>query len=132
MSYRKQQVESTLKRVISEILVRRLSDPRIHGLVSVTHVDVSPDWRTAWVYVSVLPQEHESRSFHGLRHAAGRIQALLRKAVSMRSVPRLEFRLNDALKKEAAVLDAIRRGIDQDRVTADQRRARTEETPWSA
>ena len=41
MSHRKQQVESLLKRVVSEVLTRKLSDPRVIGLVSVTRVEVS-------------------------------------------------------------------------------------------
>lgn len=121
MTFKKQQVESTLKRAISQVLTRRLSDPRIVGMVSVTHVDVSPDGHNALVYVSVLPDRDGPKSLHGLRHAAGRIHALVRKNVSMRCVPRLEFRLDESLKKQASVLDAIRRGVDQDRVIAEQR-----------
>lgn len=116
MSHRSQQVESTLKRVISRVLTRKLSDPRIVGMVSVTHVDVSPDARHALVYVSVLPDKYQQRALHGLRHAAGRIRAWVCKEVAMRVVPRLEFRLDDSLKKQAAVLDDIQKGINQDRV----------------
>lgn len=93
MSYRRQQVESTLKRVISRVLARQLSDPRIVGMVSVTHVDVSPDWRHALVYVSVLPDKVQQKSVHGLRHAAGRIHSLVRKEMAMRVVPQFEFRV---------------------------------------
>lgn len=121
MSYRKQQVESTLQRAISQVLARRLSDPRIVGLVSVTHVDLSADGRVAKVFVSVLPDRYQSRSVNGLRHAAGRIHALLRRTMAMRVVPRLEFRLDESLKKEATVFDAIRRGQEQDRLAAQQR-----------
>ena len=118
MSYKKQQVESTLKKAISDVVSRRLSDPRIVGLVSVTRVDVSPDGLNAKVYISVLPEKHSSKSLHGLRHAAGRIYLLMRKSVSMRKVPRLTFHLDETLKREATVLDAIHRGIDQDGVGA--------------
>ncbi len=120
MSYRRQQVESTLMRVISRVLARRLSDPRIMGMVSITHVDVSPDWHCAQVYVSVLPDKYQQKSLHGLRHAAGHIHRLVCKEMAMRVVPRLEFRVDDSLKKQARVLDDIRKGIDQDRVTASR------------
>jgi len=124
MGYRKQQVESALRRAISQILARGLSDPRVHGMVSVTHVEVTSDWHSAFVYVSVLPEKDQKKSLHGLRHAAGHIHSLLRKAVSVRMVPRLEFRLDSTLKKQDVVLDAIHRGVHQDTIAEDQRRAR--------
>ena len=95
MSYKKQQVESALKRAISQVVTQRLSDPRIEGLVSVTRVDVAPDGHQALVFVSVLPDKSGPLSLHGLRHAAGRIHSLVSKNVSMRYVPRLVFRLDE-------------------------------------
>lgn len=111
-SIRLRQVESVLRRTISEVLQRRISDPRIMGMVSITRVEVADDLRDATVYVSVLPQEHESKTIHGLRHAAGHIQRLVRKAVTLRSVPHLHFRLDASLKKQAQIHEAIRQGLD--------------------
>ena len=66
------------------------------------------------MYVSVLPDRYQQRSVYGLNHAAGRIYSLVRKAVVMRHVPRLTFRLDDSLKKQDEVFEAIRRGIDRE------------------
>ena len=118
MSHRKLQIESTLKRTISQILLQRMSDPRISGMLSVTHVDVSPDGRNAAVHVSVVPEKLEKRTLHGLQHAAGYIQSLVRKAVVMRSIPHLDFRLDQSLKKQAAVFEAIDQGLAQDKAVA--------------
>ena len=104
MSHRKQQVESTLKRVISSVLSRQIADPRISGMVTVTNVDVSPDMHHARVMVSVIPEKFQSRTVHGLRSAAGHIHGLVRKAVRMRTVPQLDFRADESLKKQAEVL----------------------------
>ena len=114
MSHRKQQIESTLKRVVSKVISRGLSDPRIAGLVSVTTVDMSPDCHQATVYVSVIPQAYESRTVHGLNHAAGYIQSVVRKEVVMRSAPHLRFKIDGSLKKQAAVFDAIEAGLNQE------------------
>ena len=133
MSYKKQQVESTLKRTISRIVTQRLSDPRIEGMVSVTRVDVAPDGHQALVYVSVLPDKSGPKSLHGLRHAAGRIHSLVSKNVAMRYVPRLAFRLDESLKKQATVLEAIQRGIQQDGAMAEDRNLETDggESAWA-
>jgi ribosome-binding factor A len=127
MSIRTQQIESTLKRAISEVIVKQLGDPRIVGLVSVTRVQISPDLRDAFVYISVLPEQHEGKSLHGLRSATGRIHSLLRKKVAMRAVPRLDFRLDKSLKKEAVVFDAIRQASERDPPLPDPPQAASDE-----
>jgi len=114
MSHRKEQVESTLQRAISEVLSRRISDPRIEGLVSITRVHVSDDYKHADVFVSVLPDKFEKRTLAGLRAAVGHIHGHMRKAVAMRSVPKLTFQIDEARKKEEAVFDAIAQGLNRE------------------
>lgn len=127
MSFRKQQVESVLKRAISETLIRKISDPRIVGMVSITQVDVSPDLAQATVHVSVLPQQHEKTTAAGLNHAAPYIHSLVKKAVSLRSVPHLYFKLDHELKKQSAVMAAISRGVArEDARAADDADAQTD------
>ncbi|MFP4145617.1 MAG: 30S ribosome-binding factor RbfA [Phycisphaeraceae bacterium] len=113
MSHRIEQVESVLQRAISQVLQRKLSDPRIRGMVSVTRVKVSPDLHEAQVFVSVLPEQYEKTTLSGLRSAASHIHSLLRKQVALRSVPRLDFRLDESLKRQAELHEAINRGIDR-------------------
>jgi ribosome-binding factor A len=77
----------------------------------VTRVTVSPDRHAASVFVSVLPERLQNRTLAGLRHAAGHIQSLLRKVVAMRIVPRLDFQLDDGLKKQSAVFKDIAKAV---------------------
>lgn len=111
MSRRIPQIESTLKRAISQVLHRQMSDPRIAGLVSITQIKVSPDMREAFVYVSVLPEKYEKKTISGLRHATRHIHALTSKLVALRTVPHLDFRLDESLKRQAAVHEAIQKGL---------------------
>jgi ribosome-binding factor A len=113
MSHRIAQVESTLKRAICQVLQRQISDPRIDGLVSVTKIKVTPDMRTAFVHVSILPKEKQSKAIHGLQHASRHIQKLASRHITMRTMPHLEFRIDENLKKQAAVMDAIRQGLER-------------------
>jgi ribosome-binding factor A len=110
MKNRLPQIESTLKRIVAEIVAQRLADPRLGGLVSVTRVAVSPDLHDAYIYISVLPPEHGKRALSGLRHASGHVRALAARAMTTRSIPRLEFRLDEGLKRQAEVDAAIHRG----------------------
>jgi len=112
MSARTQQVASALKQGIQTALMRGLNDPRIRGLISVTRVEVMPDLTEARVFVSILPEERESLSLHGLRSAAGHIRAVVARGVRLRSMPRLTFHIDETLKRHAAVERAIREALD--------------------
>lgn len=96
-----------LRRGIQEILSRGLADPRVKGMVSVTRVAVSPDGLNATVYVSILPEQHESVTMHGLRSATRHIRSQLADKVEMRRAPQLSFKLDESLKKQSAVFGAI-------------------------
>ncbi|MEX0741619.1 MAG: 30S ribosome-binding factor RbfA [Phycisphaeraceae bacterium] len=112
MSRRREQFTSTLTRALSTVLTTRLNDPRIAGMITVTKMEVSPDFRHAVVGISVMPEKHESRTLHGLKHAARHIQALLYKEVRTRTIPHLHFELDRSLKKQADMLDLIRKAVE--------------------
>lgn len=107
MTHRIEQIESTLRKALAQVLQRKISDPRIRGLVSITDVDVSPDMKQAKVSISVLPEEYAKRTVAGLRAADRHIQSEVKKLVALRMVPHLRFQLDPSLKKADEVFDAI-------------------------
>ncbi len=109
MTQHHQQVTSEIQRAVQTIISRGLNDPRVRGLITVTQVNLSPDFAQATLFVSILPSEYESLTFHGLSHATSHIRYQLSRAVSMRKVPRIEFRLDKSIKKQNEVLAAITR-----------------------
>jgi ribosome-binding factor A len=120
MSHRIAQVEATLKKAVAEVLQRDMADPRIDGFISITRVKISPDMRNATIFVSVMPQEKESKNIHGLRHATGHIRTLVLKKMATRTVPRFKFVLDESLKKQAAVMEAIHRGSEKTPAVEDE------------
>ncbi len=112
MSHRPDQLASAIRRAVSSALTR-LHDERIKGLVSVTSVDVSPDFRQATVNVSVLPDEHARLSLQGLQSAAPRVQSELERFVRLRRVPRLVFALDHSIKRAAELEQALAETRDQ-------------------
>lgn len=112
-SIRPDRIGSLLLRIIQERLVRGFADPRIRGLVSVTSVDVAPDLRSAVIRVSVLPARFEKRTLSGLRSVTGHLRREVRDQTALRKVPELEFRIDDSLKHDAALDEAIREGLDE-------------------
>jgi ribosome-binding factor A len=107
MSQRTEQLGSLIRRAVQDMLIRGLNDPRIRGLVSVTAVHVTDDLADATIDVSVLPAEHGSLTLHGLRHAAPHIRRELSRELTVRRIPRLDFRLDESLKKASEVYASL-------------------------
>jgi ribosome-binding factor A len=114
MSHRTEQISSVIRASVQRVITRGLNDPRIRGLISVTKVEVAPDLSEAWVYVSVLPAEHAELTMHGLRSAARHIQTAIAKDVAAKRLPRLAFRLDESLKKQAQLDAAIAERADDE------------------
>jgi ribosome-binding factor A len=92
-----------VREVVSMAILAELSDPRIRD-VTVTHVEVSGDLRHAKVHVSVMGDEkRQNLSLKGLRSAAGFLQAKVAKRIDTRYTPRIEFLLDQGVKRSIEV-----------------------------
>ena len=129
MSHRREQIESTLRKAISMVLVRDLSDPRIRGMVSVSRVKLSEDMRDLRVWITVLPAKYAARSVAGLRAAAAHVHRHVCELVDLRTVPHLRFELDVELEKQETIYDAINRGLDREGLTSSDVKHNTEGTP---
>ena len=126
MSQHSNQIESVLRRAVQDVLMRGLNDPRVRGLISVTKVEVSSDYADATVWCSVLPEEHGALSIRGIESAANWIRREAAEKVRLRRMPRLRFKLDGTLKKQAEVMAAIQEGLQRDE--SDRRRRTGEMT----
>ena len=101
MSRRTAKVAQAILESVSSTILFGLKDPRVHN-VTVVHVDVSADIRTAKVYVSILGDDRtQSLCMHGLKSARGFLQSKLAERLKTRHIPVLNFILDDRLKKSA-------------------------------
>ena len=73
MSRRTERVGNLIRSTIGELLLSKISDPRIDpARTSITRVEVPEDLLSAKVYISVLGNETQERTtLRALRHAAG-------------------------------------------------------------
>jgi ribosome-binding factor A len=115
MSRRTQQVEDLLRTEISQILLRRIHDPRVR-LASVSEVDVSPDLKRAVVQVSVIGTDEEREaSIEALRHAQGFVRSCLAKDLKrMRSIPELIFQLDRGPEYSQKISDLLEKLHDDE------------------
>ena len=83
---------------------------------------VSPDLSSADVYMTVMgtPEQQEA-ALNALRHSAGLMRTRLTKALTLRVAPFLKFHLDENLKKELELLDALRK-VSEENAELDRRR----------
>src|SRR5687767_512794 len=116
MTRRTEMLGSTIQRELMDVIMRDLNDPRLTGMPSITRVKVSSDLSIADVYVTIMGTEgHQQAALNALRHSAGMMRTRLTKVLSIRQAPFLKFHIDESLKKELAVLDAIRKANEETR-----------------
>lgn len=93
---------------LSDLLRTRVKDPRV-GFASITHVEVSGDYRHAKIYVSVLGSEEErAETIRALKHATGFLRHEMASRVVLRYMPELVFKLDTSIEQGSRILELIR------------------------
>jgi len=113
MSRRTERINNLIRNVIGELLLAKMSDPRIDpARVSITRVEASEDLTSAKVFVSVIGTEAQQRNtLRALRHAAGRLQDLMMRQIELRYTPVLDFILDVNFKKTLKTLQLIQQAM---------------------
>ncbi|HBA89140.1 MAG TPA: ribosome-binding factor A [Geobacter sp.] len=97
MVKRSDKVGEAIHKIISELLIKGLKDPRI-GFVTITGVKATADLRQATVYFTVHGGEDEKRNSEaGLNSAKGFIRKEIGQALKMRFIPEIFFRYDTSL-----------------------------------
>lgn len=99
-----EQVNSLLHQELAALVIQYV--PLRGGLVTVTHVDCSPDFHDAIVHVSVLPEKFAGTVLRQLRQKSGIFADHLRSRIKMRRLPSFRWEL-DTTESEAATLEEI-------------------------
>jgi ribosome-binding factor A len=94
---RADRVAHEIHRVLSDLLVRRSSDPRL-AAIALTRIRLTPDLRLARVYFTLLDDAADrAAAERALRHAAPFLRRGIAESVSLRYVPDLAFAYDSAL-----------------------------------
>jgi ribosome-binding factor A len=116
---------STIQQELALMILRDLNDPRLPAerLPSITRVKVSPDLSIADVYITIMGTPgQQSAGLNALRHSAGLMRTKLTKALTLRVTPYIKFHLDEDLKKELALMDALQKAHDES-AELDRKRA---------
>ena len=89
-------------------LIPNLKDPRVQNtMISITHVETTPDLRYAKVYVSFLEADRANDAIKGLKSAGGYLRRELGRALQLRYTPELVWALDDSITYGAKMLKLI-------------------------
>ena len=97
-SNRMNKINEELKKEIGEIISLELKDPHLTGLISVTKVSTTPDFRYARVYVSMIGATNNKQNLAILKKSSGHIRSILAKKVNLRITPELVFEFDESLE----------------------------------
>lgn len=97
MVKRSDKVGEEIHKIISELLIRGLKDPRI-GFITITGVKMTPDMRQATAYFTVHGTEEDRKNSEaGLNSAKGFIRKEIGQALKMRFTPEVFFRYDTSM-----------------------------------
>lgn len=99
-------VNEELKKELSQVLNYELKNPNVTGMLSVTKVKITPDFKYAKVYVSILNSKNVKKTLEGLKESSGFIRSRLAHTVNLRITPELVFEIDDSIE-HGAKIDAI-------------------------
>jgi len=114
MFSRGDRIRKTLMKELSDIIKKDVKDPRIAGIVSITDVELSPDFSHARVYISVYGSEEEKENtLEALEDSTPKVRSAVAKRIRMRHIPEIQFKRDDSLERGSKItelIDKISRG----------------------
>jgi ribosome-binding factor A len=101
-------INDLLQEEIARLLLREIKDPRI-GFVSITRVKTNKDMRNARVFISIYGEEEtQVQALEGLASAAGYIRKQLFRNLSLKTVPKLTFVLDESIAYSDRISSLLR------------------------
>jgi ribosome-binding factor A len=110
---RPMRVADAIKTEIASLLVRKIKDPRLYNIV-ITSVEMSDDLGHARVLYSIMGDQDPKAVAKGLESSKGFIRTSLARALELRHVPVLDFRVDVAGQKQAEMEQLLREIAEDD------------------
>lgn len=107
MSIKQQRMSDRIRQILSQLLLREISDPRLQG-ITVTEVRIDPELMYAKVYVNALGDEsREKKVMEGLKKANGYLRREVGQRIRIRNTPELHFYWDKTLERAERINNII-------------------------
>lgn len=112
---RSQRVAEQIRRDLAELIRLEVKDPRV-GLISLTEVEISPDFSHCKVYFSSMRgEEGLDEILAGLRRASGFLRRELGKRIRIHTLPELHFHYDKSVLEGSRLSALIDETVRADR-----------------
>ena len=120
---RTDRVAEQIRRDLSELIRSEIRDPRVQQ-VSLTAVEVTPDYAHAKIFYTALVAESERDALaQGLKRASGFLRHELSRVLMLRTVPELHFEYDTSVERgislSSLIDSAVSRTADDSAEAAD-------------
>ena len=105
MVRRQVQVEETIAHHAADFIAREIA---VKALITVTHADMSPTYKEATIYFSVLPATMEKEALKFAKRARSDFRDYLRKNTKLHPIPTVDFAI-DLGEKNRQRIDELTR-----------------------
>lgn len=96
---RMQKVNEELKREIGTIITTKMNNTNLKkGLISVTSVETTPDFKYARVYVSMINVGNKKEALKALKKSSGFVRTEIAKKVNLKNTPELIFEFDESIE----------------------------------
>jgi ribosome-binding factor A len=104
---------------LAKIVQREIQDNHL-GLVTITQVDISPDFSHARVFVSTIPEERAAELIIVLNKSARHLRFELAKSVKLRVMPELKFFYDDTAVNGQRISTLLNKVFNEDNSSSDE------------
>ena len=116
---RSDRIVEQIRRELAELIRLEVKDPRV-GMVTLTAVEITPDYAHAKVfYTTLTPAEQRDELERGLKRSAGFLRRELGKRVRIHHTPELHFVYDASVERGAALSRLIDEAVKSDRSDHD-------------
>lgn len=116
-SHRQDKVSSEIRFLVSQMFIRSDWKPvqskdtneylKLQGLVSIMHVNVSPDLRRATILISNSHPEYEKENLEFLKNQRGFVRKHIAQNLKLRFTPEVDFKVDKAYENMERLLSKI-------------------------
>lgn len=107
MSIKQQRMGDRIQQILSQLLLREISDPRLQG-ITVTEVQIDAELMYAKVYVNALGDESREREvMEALKKANGFLRREVGQRIRIRNTPELHFYWDKTLERAERINNII-------------------------
>ena len=103
---RSDRVAEQVRRDLADLIRSELKDPRV-GMISLTAVELTPDYAHAKVYFATLNPDHLEEIERGLKRAAGFLRRELGRRIHIHTLPELHFVYDNSIERGMSLSQLI-------------------------